>query len=357
MNQIRLSNIIKKLTENGLSQMVITDPASIFYLTGRLFNPGERLLALYLNANGENRLIINELFTLPEDLGVRKVWFNDTQDGVAVLTGCLIKDKPLGIDKNMAAKFLLKLMEQGAASTYVNASPCVDLVRAKKDGQEAELMRRASFLNDKAMEEVRQNIKEGITEEELAEEVLNSYKRLGADGASFEPLIGFGKNAAIGHHTPDSTPLRGGDCVLIDIGCKKDGYCADMTRTFFYKTVTDKMRQVYEIVKEANAAARAMIVPGVRFCEIDAAARDVIIKAGYGDYFTHRLGHSIGIEVHEYGDVSSVNTAKAECGMTFSVEPGIYIPNEGGVRIEDLILVTETGCETLNHVSRELTVS
>ncbi|SDN50652.1 M24 family metallopeptidase [Acetanaerobacterium elongatum] len=356
MNNVRLDQTIKGLAEIGLAQMVITDPATIYYLTGRWIDPGERLLALYMNSNGQNRMLINELFTVPEELGVQKVWYSDTQNAVALLAECIERDKPLGIDKNMPARFLLGLMELEAASGYKNASVCVDRVRARKDKNEAELMRRASRMNDVAIGMVAAKVREGITEEQLAAEVIAAYRCLGAEGVSFEPLIGFGANAAIGHHAPDQTVLREGDCVLIDIGCKKDGYCADMTRTYFYRSVPEKLREVYGLVQQANAAARAIIKPGVRFCDIDAAARNIIAEAGYGSFFTHRLGHSIGIEVHEYGDVSSVNENPVEEGMVFSIEPGIYLPDIGGVRIEDLVLVTANGCETLNCISRDLNI-
>ncbi len=356
MNETRLARAIESLADSGLTQMVITDPATIFYFTGKMIDPGERLLALYINANGKNRLFVNELFTVPEDLGVEKVWFNDTQDSVALLASCVERDKPLGIDKNMAARFLLRLMKLNAAASYRNASPAVDKVRARKDAAEAERMRKASLLNDRAMAIVAAKVRAGITEEELALAVIEAYREVGADGVSFEPLVGFGANAAIGHHAPDETVLREGDCVLIDIGCKKDAYCADMTRTFFCRSVPDQLREIYELVKKANEAGRAAVRPGARFCDIDAAARGVIAQAGYGGYFTHRLGHSIGIEVHEYGDVSSVNTDAVAPGMVFSIEPGIYLPGLGGVRIEDLVLVTEGGCETLNHVSREVKI-
>ena len=129
-----------------------------------------------------------------------------------------------------------------------------------------------------------------------------------------------------------------------------------MTRTAFYKSVSEKGREVFEIVKEANLRAIAAVKPGVRFCDIDAAARDYITEKGYGKYFTHRTGHSIGIECHDYGDVSSVNTMPVEEGMIFSIEPGIYLPGEVGVRIEDLVLVTADGCEVLNKYPKDLLI-
>ena len=155
---------------------------------------------------------------------------------------------------------------------------------------------------------------------------------------------------------PDGTVLKAGDVVLFDVGCRQEEYCSDMTRTFFWGEPTPKQREVYELVRRANEAGRAAVRPGARFCDIDKAARDVIAQAGYGEYFTHRLGHQIGLDVHEPGDVSSVHDEEVQVGMCFSIEPGIYLPGEFGVRIEDLVCVTEDGCRVMNSYSRELTV-
>lgn len=356
MNQKRLTKILAGLAENGLTQMAVTDPASIFYLTGIRIDPGERLLALYLSAGGDHRLVVNRLFDVPEGTGTAVERYDDNGDGAALLARFTDRDKPLGVDKDMAARFLLRLMELGAASSFVCASGSVDLVRARKDAGEIERMRRASRLNDEAMELVRGHIRSGITEEELADFIVLTFRRLGAEGVSFDPLVGFGPNAAGGHHAPGTAVLREGDCVLIDMGCKLDGYCSDMTRTFFYKSVPDNMRKVYETVRAANEAARAAVKPGVPLSLVDKTARGLIAQAGYGDYFTHRLGHFIGLDVHEYGDVSEASKLVAEPGMVFSIEPGIYLAGTGGVRVEDLVLVTGEGCDTLNSCSRHLEV-
>lgn len=356
MKEKRLSLVLQNMRKQGLDQAVISDPASILYLTGRFIEPGERFYALYLNTNGKNKIFINDLFTVPEELGVPKVRFSDTDDAVGMFIKCVDPSKPLGVDKNFPARFLLPLVSAKAGSSFVNVSPCVDVVRSCKDDGEREKMRTVSRLNDAGMAEFKKNIHLGMTEQELAEGMEAIYRSIGADGNSFVPLVGFGKNAAVGHHEPDGTKLKEGDCVLLDVGCKKDGYCADMTRTFFYKTVSAKHREVYNIVKKANETAEMIIKPGVRFCDIDRAARDVIEREGYGKYFTHRLGHSIGIEVHEPGDVSCSHTDKVKPGMTFSIEPGIYLEGKVGVRIEDLVLVTEGGCEVLNHFSKELQI-
>ena len=150
--------------------------------------------------------------------------------------------------------------------------------------------------------------------------------------------------------------VKPGDAVLFDVGCIKDGYCSDMTRTFYFQEVKKAHQMIYDIVRKANEKAIAKVRPDVPLCELDKTARDVITEAGYGPYFTHRLGHFIGLSEHEYGDVSSVNTRVAEAGMIFSIEPGIYLTGDTGVRIEDLILVTEDGCEVLNHASKELEI-
>lgn len=357
MNNARLQRILDKLAERGLKQMIISDPYAIFYLTGRFIDPGERLYALYISQDGSHKIFINNLFTVPEDLGVEKVRFNDTDDYLKLLCDCITEGEPLGIDKNFPARFLLPVIDGSGASRCELSSVCVDEVRACKDDEEKELMRAASLLNDKAMARFRGLIKEGVTEKEIASQMLNIYSGLGAEGCSFTPLVGFGPNCAKGHHEPDDTVLKEGDCVLFDVGCVKDSYCSDMTRTFFYKKApSEKHREIYELVKKANAAAEAILKPGVPLCEVDRAARKIIEDAGYGPNFTHRLGHFIGLEVHEYGDVSSANQKTAEVGNIFSIEPGIYIEGELGVRIEDLVLITEDGCEILNSYSKELDI-
>lgn len=357
MKTQRLDKIINRLLEKGLEQMVICDPCSVFYLTGTMIKPGERMLALYINKDRtRDRIFINELFTVNEDLGVEKVWFDDNTDAAELLSEYTDKSKPLGIDKKFEARFLLRLMELNSASDYVNASECVDTVRQQKDAEEIALMRAASKINDLAMSEIIKRISLGVTEEEISSQMMDIYKSFGAEGYSFEPLVGFGESAAIGHYEGGARKLKEGDCVLIDVGCVKDGYCSDMTRTFFYKSVTDEHRKVYEIVKKAQQAAINMIKPGVRFCDIDRTARDIITQAGYGEKFTHRLGHFIGIECHEFGDVSVKNESRAKPGMIFSIEPGIYLEGDVGVRIEDLVMVTESEVEVLNSFTKELTL-
>lgn len=356
MYKERIKRVIKNMKDRGLEQMLISDPPSIYYLTGRWILPNERLLALCLRADGEHKLFVNKLFKVDGDIGMEKVWFTDTDPGCKIIASYLDHDKPLGIDKKMAARFLLELMELDAASGYKNASECVDYARRIKDDDEKTLMIYASQLNDQAMAEFRGLIKEGVTELEVAAGMNAIYKRLGTQGPSFGPIVSFGANAAEGHHKPDNTVLKPGDAVLFDVGCRINDYCSDMTRTFFYKTVSEKQREVYEVVKTANLEAQAAMKPGMRFCDIDKVARDIITNAGYGPNFTHRLGHCIGIEVHDSGDCSATNTDVVEEGMIFSCEPGIYLPGEFGVRIEDLMLITKDGAMSLNKDSKELEV-
>ena len=352
----RMNRVMKELERMELTQMIIVDPLSIYYLTGVQVAPGERFLGVYLNKAGKKVFFVNKLFTIPANLDAEVVWYSDTDPVMDWVAEQVDPSCALGVDKDMRARFLLPIMEAHPQMTVKNASLAVDLTRGQKDGQEKEKMREASRINDQAMAKFPTLIHEGVREKEVAEQMLNIYLELGADGFSFEPIVSFGANAADPHHMPDDTVLKDGDCVLFDVGCKKDGYCSDMTRTFYYKSADETSRKIYEIVKQANEAAEAIIKPGVPLCELDKAARNLITEAGYGPQFTHRLGHFIGLDEHEFGDVSSVSDWIAAPGMIFSIEPGIYLEGNTGVRIEDLVLVTEDGCEVLNHYSKELKI-
>ncbi|MGN1230275.1 MAG: M24 family metallopeptidase, partial [Anaerotignum sp.] len=296
------------------------------------------------------------LFSIPQEVGVEKVWYADTDDVMEMVASYIDHTVPLGVDKDLKARFLLPLMEQKAATAFVNTSLAVDTVRGIKDREEQEKMHLSSQINDRAMGEFKKLIHAGVTEKEVAEQMLGIYLRLGAEGFSFAPLVAFGANAADPHHSPNDTVLKEGDVVLFDVGCIKDGYCSDMTRSFFYKTVSEKHREIYETVRAANERAIAKIKPGVPLMELDLTARSLITEKGYGPNFNHRLGHFIGLSEHEFGDVSSVNATPAVPGMVFSIEPGIYIVGDTGVRVEDLVLVTEDGCEVLNQYPKELEI-
>ena len=356
MIQDRLNKVLKIMEEQKVPQIIISDSNAIFYLTGRWILPGERMLALYINLNGCNKLFINNLFPISEDLGVEKIWYSDTDSPVEILVKHIEKDKPMGIDKNWPAHFLLQLMQLKGGSTFVNGSEIIDKVRSTKDENEKELMRASSKLNDIAVEKMIKLVTKKYSEKKMGKLLGDIWEEMGAEGHSFDPIVGYGANAADPHHVMDNSTVKEGDSVVIDIGCIKDSYCSDTTRTVFYKSVSQHSKEVYNIVREANKRGIEKVKAGVRFCDIDAAARDYITEKGYGKYFTHRLGHSIGLQDHEFGDVSSNNTDKVQTGMVFSIEPGIYIPGDVGVRIEDLVIVTEDGCEVLNHSTKDLTI-
>ncbi len=226
-----------------------------------------------------------------------------------------------------------------------------------KDEEEIAILRESSRLNDLVMDELIPWVGKGLSEKELNTKVREIYKKHGINEVSFDPITAYAKGAADPHHVTDDTKGKYGDCVILDIGGFYKNYASDMTRTVFIGEVSERQKEIYDIVVEANLRGIAAAKPGNRMCDVDLAARNYIEEKGYGKYFTHRTGHSCGLEDHEFGDVSSVNEDIIKPGQCFSVEPGIYLPEEGiGVRIEDLVITTEDGCEVLNKYTKDLIV-
>lgn len=353
MHEQRIKRVLGAMEAMGLEQLLVSDPDSIWYLTGYDVSPFERLFAFYLRQDGRHKLFLNRMFPVPE-APWEQVWHTDTDDAVAILAQHVDGEKPMGVDKEWPARFLLPLMERHPNSRCVVASACVDDVRACKDAVEQVKMRAASAINDRVMERAIAFIKEGMTEREIADYIVAQYAAEGCETMAFQPIVSFGAHAADPHHEADQTRLKAGDCIVIDMGCRKDRYCSDMTRTLFCKSADPKHAAIHALVREANQLAESLLRPGVPLKELDDAARSHIAQGGYGEYFTHRLGHFIGQTEHEKGDVSGVTPLVAAPGMVFSIEPGVYLPGEFGVRIEDLVLVTEDGCEILNHVDKDI---
>ena len=354
MDQAKLTRVLDAMSANGVPQMIISDSVAIFYLTGKWISPGERLLALYLNTNGRHKMVINRLFPQEDPLGVDLLYYDDTEDGVQLLSRYTDGSAVMGVDKNWPARFLLRLQELGGGSRYENGSVIVDKVRQIKDAGEIQLMRESAEKIDWVVTQLIPWVSKGLTERELNEKCLELCKEAGFSGPSFDPITAYAKGAADPHHITDDSKGKHGDCVILDIGGIWKNYASDTTRTVFIGEVSDRQREIYNIVLEANKRGIAAAKPGAKMSDVDRACRDYITEMGYGEYFTHRTGHSIGIEDHEVGDVSLANDEIIQVGQAFSVEPGIYLEGKYGCRIEDMVYITPGGARNLTECPKEM---
>ena len=346
MNTQRIQKVIENMRACGLKQILVTGTANVYYLTGVWCEPFERMLALHLTDRGDMKLYANRMFALQGLTDVPMVEYEDTDDCIAVLAPDMLPGR-LGIDKTWPSHFTIRLMERRPDITPALGSKPLDDARLVKDAEEIELMRISSKMNVEVCTRIGEALHEGCTEKEIQALYNKIALELGAAGPSFTPLICFGPNGAEPHHDSDGTRLKRGDTVIMDVGLLWKHYCSDMTRTVHFGEVTDEQKKVHGIVTAANRAGIAACRPGVKMKDIDRAARRVIEDAGYGPYFTHRTGHGIGLDEHEFPDCSSVSEVIARPGMIFSIEPGIYLPGKFGVRVEDLVAITEDGCEVL----------
>ncbi len=241
-----------------------------------------------------------------------------------------------------------------AALTPMNAQ--ISAFRAVKEAWELELMRKAQTITDAAFTQVLTKIKPGMTELELQAELIYCLYKNGGQGLSFDPIVVSGPNTSLPHGVAGERVIREGDFVTMDFGVLYHGYCSDMTRTVAVGYVTEEMEKVYNTVLKAQTTAIAMTKAGIPGKEIDAAARNVIVEAGYGPYFDHGYGHSLGLEIHEAPSPNAGNDKPMPVGAVCSAEPGIYLPGKFGVRIEDVTILLEDGCEDITHSPKELIV-
>ena len=232
----------------------------------------------------------------------------------------------------------------------------IDAFRATKEPWEIELMRKAQAITDQTFSELCKIIQAGMTEKELEAELLYRLYKHGAEGPSFDPIVVSGPNTSLPHGVPGERKLEFGDFITMDFGCIYGGYCSDMTRTVALGFVSEEMDKVYKTVLKAQLAGIAATKAGVAGRDIDGTARKVIADAGYGDYFGHGYGHSLGILIHEAPNANTRNDQPMPAGAVVSAEPGIYLPGKFGVRIEDVTVITETGCEVLTKSPKNLII-
>jgi len=230
----------------------------------------------------------------------------------------------------------------------------IEGLRAVKDAGELDLIREAAAIIERVLARAVRLLKPGISENDAGLEIDYLIRREGADKPSFETIVAFGESSSMPHAKLSDRRLRNGDTVLIDIGCMVRGYSSDLTRTFFFNSISARQKKVYGAVLEAQQKALSIITPGTAVSRIDKKARQCLRARGYGREFGHALGHGVGREVHEFPRISSKSEEKVQQGMVFTIEPGVYLPGWGGVRIEDMVAVTAGGCEVLTKAPKEL---
>ncbi|MBQ9062631.1 MAG: aminopeptidase P family protein [Eubacterium sp.] len=241
-------------------------------------------------------------------------------------------------------------------SSWIPAGEEVNHLRRVKTAEEIALLQRAEAIGDAAFEDLRKILKTGMTELEVAAELEYFMKKHGAERLSFETIVASGPNSSMPHAVPTDRKIQRGDFLTMDFGCCYHGYCSDMTRTVAFGGLEARQTEIYETVLQAQKTALAVIRAGITGEEADRAARDIIEGAGYGECFGHSLGHSVGLYIHEDPRLAPGAEDVLEPGMAVTVEPGIYLPGYCGVRIEDLVIVTEDGCRNLTSSPKELLI-
>ncbi|MDY7039512.1 MAG: aminopeptidase P family protein [Chloroflexota bacterium] len=362
MFESRLRRLATLQSSQALDCVALMPAPNLHYLTGLAMHPSERpTLALFpvqgppafilplLEAQGlaENLPFEVQLFPYTDDEGPQDAF-------QAAGTDLGLAGKRIGVEFLQMRVMELRRLEQAAPGCHVLAFEAfLQDLRICKGDSELEQMRRAIRITEQALSETIAEVYPGRTEEEIATELRVAMLRAGAEEVAFIIAVS-GPRTASPHARSSSRPLEQGDVLVVDCGAMFGGYVADITRTFAVGDVPAEVERVYDVVRAANEAGRAAVRPGVLAQEVDRAARRVIAEAGYGEYFIHRTGHGLGLEVHEPPYIVEGNEDLLRPGMTFTVEPGIYIPGLGGVRIEDDVVVTPSGAETLTTYSREL---
>ena len=262
----------------------------------------------------------------------------------------------LGYEENYLTVAEFQYYEKNLDVKFVPMHKAISAFRCIKEAWELDLMRKAQDITDAAFAEVCTKIKAGMTEKQVCAELIYCLLKNGSDGLAFDPIVVSGPNTSMPHGVPGDRVLQAGDFITMDFGAAYKGYCADMTRTVALGYATEEMEKVYNIVLKAQCAAIAATKAGVKGKEVDAVARNIIAEEGYSAYFGHGYGHSLGLEVHEAPNCSPAGETVMEVGVVSSAEPGIYLPGKFGVRIEDVVIFREGGCEDITHSPKNLII-
>ena len=357
----RVHRLIEQALAHGFDTLVLVPGPNLFYLTGLSFHLSERPIVAVFPVDGTPAIVLPALEAFKVEKGAIELGvfpYTDEEGHTAAFqSACAaleLADSVTGVEDLRMRLVEVRLLERYAPGCQlVAAEDVLAKLRVCKGEHEVGQMRRAVAVTEAALKSTMERMEAGMTELDVAALLKMEMLRAGAEGMAFSPIVVAGPNAASPHATPSERPIKPGETITIDCGVTVGGYAADITRTFGIGRLEPGLARVYEVVQAANAAGRAATRPGIPAEAVDRAARAVIEDAGYGSYFIHRTGHGLGLETHEPPYIVAGNKQPLEPGMTFTVEPGVYLPGRGGVRIEDDVLVTGDGAESLTTFPRE----
>lgn len=359
----KVEEIQSYLQQNHIDAAFITTPDNVFYVSGFKSNPHERLLGVIIFKDAEPFLICPQMEIQDAKAAgwsYEVIGHQDTDNSMEVLAQAItsrdIQPTTFAIEKAQLIVERLEALQQSfPQANFVRLDEKINAMRVIKDESELDKLRKAAELADYAIEIGCREIAEGKTEMEILTAIENAIQDKGCK-MSFETMVLSGPKTASPHGHPGARKIEKGDMVLFDLGVIYDGYCSDITRTVAFGEPSEAQKEIYHAVLAANQNAVSAVKPGVRAMDLDKIARDTITEAGFGEYFTHRLGHGLGISVHEFPSVTGTNDMTMEEGMVFTIEPGIYKSDVTGVRIEDDVVVTKDGVEVLTKFPKDLII-
>ena len=363
----RIEQLIESAAKRGVDCVAVMPGANMIYLTGLPFHLMERATVAFFPVDGKPAFVLPALeATKPASGPVALDWrlfpWSDEQgpEGafVAASQALGLSSQTVAVEELIMRVRELRLIEATAPGVrFADAGPLLANLRMCKDADEIAKMKQAVAIAEVALEVTLGKVRVGMTEREVANDLVLAMLGQGAENLPFEPIVLAGPRSALPHGAPSGRRVDPGDVLLFDFGVSVGGYASDITRTFVVgqaHSADKELRRAYDVVKRANEAGRLAARPGVEIQAVDRAARKVIVEAGYGPYFTHRTGHGLGLEGHEPPFACEGDTTLLEPGMTYTVEPGVYLPGRWGVRIEDDMVITQDGCESLTTFDREL---
>ncbi len=366
MDRRRIQRLVELMVERSVDCVAVMPGANLRYLTDVSFHLSERPTLAFFSVQTKPAVVVPSfeaarLTSSSTHIDWQIFPWSDGEGPVAAFAAAAktlgLAGKTLAIEESVMRVRELRLIETSAPNVrFADAEPLLTSLRIHKDGTEIAKMRQAVAITESALEAVLADVRVGMSERMIANKLEQELRQKGAEGLAFDPAVASGPNSAVPHGAPGDRALSTGDLLLFDFGVTIGGYASDITRTVAIGDVDDELRRAYDAVKRANEAGRAAARPGIEIQEVDRAARKVIVDAGYGQYFTHRTGHGLGLDIHEPPFVCEGDKTILEPGMTFTVEPGIYLSGKGGVRIEDDLVITPSGNESLTTFDRELKV-